>query len=67
MLYAATKATIRKAFDSSAVVDDIAATSKVNFSLCEALVCTRATYTLELVIQGLAESLQQEYAQIFVI
>ena len=29
MLYAATKATVRKAFDSSAIVEDIAATSKV--------------------------------------
>lgn len=29
MLYAATKATVRKAFDSSAVVDDMAATSMV--------------------------------------
>ena len=29
MLYAATKATLKKAFDSSAFVDEIAATSKV--------------------------------------
>lgn len=29
MLYAATKATMRKAFESSMVVDDIAATTKV--------------------------------------
>ena len=30
MLYAATKATVRKAFQSGVVVDDIAATTKVN-------------------------------------
>ena len=29
MLYAATKATVRKAFQSGVVVDDIAATTKV--------------------------------------
>ena len=29
MMYAATKATVRKAFQSGVVVDDIAATSKV--------------------------------------
>ena len=30
MMYAATKATVKKAFQSGVVVDDIAATSKVN-------------------------------------
>lgn len=33
MLYAATKATVRKAFDSSAIVDDLAATSKEELTL----------------------------------
>ena len=30
MMYSATKATIKKSFDSAAIVDEISATSKVN-------------------------------------
>lgn len=33
MVYAATKATVKKAFQSGVVVDDIAATSKVCFMI----------------------------------
>ena len=37
MLYSATKATLRKAFDSSSIVDDIAATHKVSWLVSTAM------------------------------